>query len=313
MAPSSGAILLAVALLSANAAWCESDPPPTAVTIASYEEGPTSQSVHVQETEVGILYAVAAGVRMALAREPFNSVWPSYAYKIDPASNNQEYTCQLLNEMPVHFADDAMILRSQDELGAQEASVEFMGYELKALDFCSSSAPNSVWPSYAHKIDPASNNQEHTYQLLNEIPNFADDEMIPRGQDELGEQASVDFYEKKALDTCGSGIEIYNHNNLATETSVNSLEKRGICNYLVTENLVPELDTWIWLEKRGIHYYLVTENPVPELELGARVWLEKSGIHNYLVTENPVPELELVARVWRTPQPLQPDRTMKAH
>ena len=137
--PSAGAILLAVALLAANAAWCESDPPLAPVTIASFEEG-YSQSVLVRETKVGIWYALAAGVRMALTRESFNSIWPSYAYKIDPASNDLDRTCQLLEHgMPEHFADDATILMSQVELGAQ-ASAEFKGYELKALDVCSSGA-----------------------------------------------------------------------------------------------------------------------------------------------------------------------------
>ena len=41
--------------------------------------------------------------------------------------------------MPEHFADDATILMSQIELGAQ-ASAKFRGYELKALDVCSSGA-----------------------------------------------------------------------------------------------------------------------------------------------------------------------------
>ena len=140
MAPSAGAILLAVALLTNNAAWCESDPPIAPLTIASFEEGSKSQLVLVRETKVGIWYALAAGVRMALTRESFNSIWPSYAYKIDPDSNNLERACQLLEHgMPEHFADDAMILMSRVELGAQ-ANAEFKGYELKALDVCSSGA-----------------------------------------------------------------------------------------------------------------------------------------------------------------------------
>ena len=146
MAPSAGAILLAGALLTANVAWCESDRPLAPVPIASFKEGYKTQSVLVRETEVGIWSALAAGVRMALTREPFNSIWPSYAYKIGPASNNLDRTCQLLEHgMPEHFADDAMILMSRVELGAQ-ASAEFMGYELKALDFCSSGAEIYNYP-----------------------------------------------------------------------------------------------------------------------------------------------------------------------
>lgn len=280
MARSAGTILLAVALLTANAAWCESDPPLTAVTIASFEEGYKSQSVLVRETEVGIWYAVAAGVRMALTREPFNSVWPSYAYKIDPASNNLDRACQLLEHgMPEHFADDAMILRSQVELGAQ-ASVEFMGYELKALDVCSSSAPNSIWPSYAYEIDSALNNPVSTCQLLERgiREHFTDDAMILRSPIELGSPVSgIEFmgYERNALDVCSSGAEIYNYN------------------YLVTETPVPlpslELNAWFWREKSGIYNYLVTETPVPSLELGARVWREKS---NYVVKEALMPSPE---------------------
>ena len=137
MAPSAGAILLAAALLTANAAWCESDSPLAPVPIASSKEGYKPQLVLVRETEVGIWYALAAGVRMALTREPFNSIWPSYAYKIDPASNDLDRICQLLEHgMPEHIADDAMILMSHVELGRQ-ASAVFGGSELKALDFCS--------------------------------------------------------------------------------------------------------------------------------------------------------------------------------
>ena len=61
MAPSAGAILLAAALLTANAAWCESDSPLAPVPIASSKEGYKPQLVLVRETEVGMLVCFSSG------------------------------------------------------------------------------------------------------------------------------------------------------------------------------------------------------------------------------------------------------------
>ena len=254
--PAIGAILLAVVLFTANAAWCQSNMP----TFRPINGWGSVESVPVKPIKIGVRHVIEAGVRMALAHEPFNSIWPNYAYKIDSVSDNLKSTCQILNRMPERLRQNTVILKSNVDLGNADLNNEFRGFGLRALEVCNSNERepfDRVWPGYVYKIDPASDNLKSINQFLDETQ-FAWDPMI------LGSDSD------------------FSNADFSTEFQ-----------RLKLDDLEKNLD-----EKHIFLVIDATENPVPSLELAAQVWqLGEQASYNYIVTENPVPSLELAARV----------------
>ena len=118
MMPLAGAVQLATVLITANAAWCQSSDSSsvlnyTTSTINRFDDRLGLKStvpMRVREAKVGAWDAVKAGFLMAVAREPFSNVWPSYAYEADLS-----IACKFLTD---GMAEDAFILASRVELGA---------------------------------------------------------------------------------------------------------------------------------------------------------------------------------------------------
>ena len=257
MARSVGAILLAVVVLTANTAWCQ----PGMSTTRPTEGWGNVEPVPVQTIKVGAWHVIEAGVRMALAREAFDSIWPNYAYKIDPASDFLDITCQILRGMPEQLAEDTIILKSNVDFSNADLNDEFQGFGLEALAVCSSKERepfDSVWPSYAYEINTASDNLDGIRQFLDGMQ-FARDPMILSSNVDFGNADFSAEFQRFGMDAL-------------IDQSLNAKH-----NYLVID---------------------VTENPVPSLEPTAQIWLlGEQDFYNYFVTENPVPSLELAARV----------------
>ena len=286
MMPLAGAVQLATVLITANAAWCQSSDSSsvlnyTTSTINRFDDRLGLKStvpMRVREAKVGAWDAVKAGFLMAVAREPFSNVWPSYAYEADPS-----IACKFLTD---GMAEDAFILASRVELGAaahrDSDSLEVDG--IPASSVCGSNASQSqddivtsfsnVWPSYAYEADPSI-----ACKFLTD--GMAEDAFILASRVELGAAAHRD---SDSLEV--DGIPASNICNTETDSPVPS----------------PESNTWAWQWKQGTYYYIMADSPVPSLELSARIWREKQAeqdTYYYIMADIPVPSLALSARVWR--------------
>ena len=301
MASSVEAILLAAALFSANAAWCQSDTPSAAFEELTdtkkiwFEAIPEFKAVPI--SKIGVWDAVVLGAQMALARD---LVWPSYAYEIFPDSDVQGHACKLLEQK--QFDQDAAFLTSWDKLGARNSSGNIKGYKLEPSRVCGSGnirESDNVRPSYAYEIFPDSDVQGHACQLL-EQEQFGQDATFLTSWDKLGAQNSsgnTEGYELEPSRVCGSDL--------------SASSEEGINYYLVTKSPVPslELNTVIWPEDaeeesiynyfssldEDINYYLVTKSPVPSLEPTSRVWFDERNyfrsISNSFWLRRPSPPL----------------------
>ena len=278
MAKSVKAVLSAIALLTANAAWCQSHSP-----YAASRGGNQLEAIPI--SKVKIRDAVIAGFRIAFARE---IVWPRYAYEISPYSDDLVNTCQLLEQID----QDVAILTSEFNLDEQNSSGEVKGYLLEPSRVCEFKNMRSnriVWPRYAYEINPYSGELFGICQYIDRDRTLRMIDFNLYAQTSSGDVKSEELELGRVCDSNVNSQEIYNY------LSSSFIDYDNY--YLVTEKPMPslkfgnqtlEFDTLIWPDnagKLGIYnyllssfndydnYYLVTERPIPSLNLNSRVWL----------------------------------------
>ena len=261
MAKSVKAVLSAIALLTVNAAWCQSYSP-----YAASKGGNQLEAVPI--SKVKFKDAVIAGFRMAFARE---IVWPRYAYEISPFSDDLVNTCQLLEQID----QDVVILMSEFDLDAQNSSGEVKGYVLEPSRVCEFKKRRSSGidqlARYAYKINLY---PDDFFGICMHLEQYWNDKAVRMINFNLYAQTSgrvVKSEEFNLWDGC----------NLDLDLVVNYFLNDYDNYYLVTEGPVPFLefdpliwpDNEIWPNNDYTNYYLVTERPVPSLNLNTRVWL----------------------------------------
>ena len=291
MVSSVKAVLLAVALLAANAAWSQ--------PYAASKNWNRSDAVPISKAMACLLKsaestfcasdAVCVHRLMRLRPGAGQRILLIFAGIRAKRLNFSQFRPSFRAESPAPAGISILWLRTQSNKPSKATFRDAL-----VTGFRMAIASEIVWPRYAYEINLNSDNLVGICQLLEQIEQNAavstsEFKLYAQNSSGTAKSEELELWRVCNSDSSAEAQGIYNDfleetsnydsHYLVTETRVRSLE-------LGTQTL--EFDTLIWpdnAEEPGIYnyflreasdydnYYLVTESPVPHLDLNTRVWL----------------------------------------